>query len=254
MSSGNVVFRKRSPTINEYRERRERRFKEGRAGASLLGRKIIRGKRRERKVPRFGPIPKETLLDLYLQKGNSMREVAEKTGFSLHKVSYWMEGYKIKKRTVSEAIYINRNRKGDPFQIHEPGTMSEAQLMGMGLGLFWGEGTKMDKNSIRLGNTDPALIKTFVKFLKRFFEVDNLKIHFGLQIFNDTNPDEVLRFWMKELDVNKSQFQKVVVTPSRGAGTYRRKMKYGVLTVYFNNKKLRGVIAEKLKAFGYSGD
>ncbi len=254
MSSGNVVFRKRSPAINKYRERRERRFKEGRNGASLLGRKTIRGKRKERKISRFGPIPKEMLLDLYVGKGNSMKEVAEKTGFSPHKISYWMEGYKIRKRTISEAIYTKRNPGGDPFKIREPNNLLEAELMGIGLGLYWGEGTRMDRNSIRLGNTDPALIKIFVRFLKKFFEVDNSKIRFGLQIFSDMNPDEALRFWMKELGANRSQFQKVIVTPSRGKGTYRKKMNYGVLTVYFNNKKLRGVITEKLKAFGYSGD
>ena len=35
---------------------------------------------------------------------------------------------------------------------------------------------------------------------------------------------------------------------------YRKKMRYGVLTVYFNNKRLRNVIIDKLRDYGYDGE
>lgn len=199
-------------------------------------------------------LSKDVLIDFYINQNKSVNDIGKVLGCSPHKVAYWMEKYKILRRNQSEATYQKRNPLGDPFSLMEPRNLSEAELMGMGLGLYWGEGNKLNKNSIRLGNTDPALIKTFIRFLNKFFNINQKKIRFGLQVFSDIKPTEALNFWVKELKVDKLQFQKVVITPSRGAGTYKKKMKYGVLTVYFNNKKLRNVIISKLKDYGYNGE
>jgi len=52
------------------------------------------------------------------------------------------------------------------------------------------------------------------------------------------------------LEVNNSQFQKVVITQPRGKRTHRKKIKHGVLTVYFHNKKLRDVLIKELQKLG----
>lgn len=199
-------------------------------------------------------ISRDTLIALYLRENKSMQEIAKVIGCSRTKIYYWMERHKISRRSISEAIYQKHNPLGDPFKLSEPKNMKEAQLMGMGLGLYWGEGNKLNRGSIKLGNTDPALVKTFIRFLDTFFGINPKKLRFGLQIFSDIKPAEALNFWLIRLNMNKDQFQKVVVTPSRGVGAYRKKSKYGVLTVYFNNKKLRNVIVGKLKDYGYGGE
>jgi len=197
-------------------------------------------------------IPKPILLKKY-NAGNSMQEIATGLRCSLHKVKYWMDKHKIPTRTISEAIYTKRNPDGDPFKVKAPANKEESFLKGLGLGLYWGEGTKANKVSVRLGNTDPVLIDHFIKFLVKCYEVEKEDMKFGLQLFNDINPQEALRFWKDHLKVNKNQFQKVVVTPPRGVGTYKKKVKYGVLTVYYNNKKLRDIICEELKELGFYG-
>ena len=58
---------------------------------------------------------------------------------------------------------------------------------------------------------------------------------------------ETLDFWTKTLTIEKSQFYKTVITPYRSLGTYRKKTKYGVLTVYFHNRKLRDVLVGLLR-------
>ena len=72
------------------------------------------------------------------------------------------------------------------------------------------------------------------------------RIGFGLQVFSDVDPEVAKHYWVKKLAVSKQQFQKVVVTPQRGIGTYTKKNKYGVLTVYFSNTKLRGIIVDAI--------
>lgn len=168
-----------------------------------------------------------------------MKQIANELGCSVHRVSYWMQKYGIERRNISDAIYIKHNPKGDPFRIKEIETAEEAKLMGIGIGLFWGEGNKADKYSVRLGSTDPKLMKTFMKFLTDICGVKMEKMKFSLQIFSDMKPEEALNFWCTELDIKQSQFYKITVTISGAIGTYRSKTSHGVLQIYVHNKKLR---------------
>lgn len=192
---------------------------------------------------------KEKLRNLYLDNKKSSPEIAKILNCSEHKINYWLAKHNIPKRSVSEAIYQKHNPKGDPFKIKLINSIKDAKLLGLGLGLYWGEGNKKNKNSIRLGNTDPGIIKKFAEFLVEIFAVNKSKLRLGLQIFGDMSEKMALNFWLKELKeygINRSQFFKVTITPSRSLGTYREKSKYGVLTIHFCNKKLKNLIDSML--------
>lgn len=190
-------------------------------------------------------ISRKTLLKLYSRY--SANEIARIINCSPGQVNYWLKIFKIKKRSISDAVYKKHNPNGDPFRVKLPKNNKEAFLFGIGLGLYWGEGTKSNKMSIRLGNTNPRIIKCFVKFLQTFYKIDKDKLRFGLQIFGDIPKEETLNFWQRELDVDKAQFYKVLVSKIRGEGTYKIKSKYGVITVYFNNKKLRDILCKEIE-------
>jgi len=191
-------------------------------------------------------ITKEQLETLYFNDGASMQEIALKLNCSVNRVVYWMNKYQIKRRSISDAIYQKHNPNGDLFNIKSIRTLPDAQLLGMGLGLYWGEGNKANKHSVRLGNTDPELIKMFMQFLTKLFGIDKDKFRFSLQVFSDIDPRVALGYWVKRLSVSPSQFYKITVTISGSIGTYRQKSSYGVLTVYFHNKKLRDILVEML--------
>lgn len=192
-------------------------------------------------------ITKEKLEKLYCREKRSSAEIARIFKCSENKINYWLKKYSIQKRSLSDAMYVKRNPKGDPFSVRYPKDKKESMLYGLGLGLYWGEGNKKDKHSIRLGNTDSKLIKKFIKFLKYFYKIPDKKFKFGLQVFSDMPPHKVLQFWVKELGFPKEQFGRVVVTPTRGIGTYREKSKYGVLTVYISNIKLRSILMKEIE-------
>ena len=191
-------------------------------------------------------INRTALETLYLQDKLSMQEIAARLDCSVNKVVYWMDKYHIKRRTISDAIYQKHNPDGDPFSVRPIKNTDDAKLLGMGVGLYWGEGNKANKHSVRLGNTDPALLNIFIKFLVDLFGVDKTRLRFGLQLFSDTNPDDALAFWTNKLGVNASQFYKITVTISGSIGTYRHKNINGVLTVYYHNKKLRDILISML--------
>src|SRR3989338_4589824 len=191
-------------------------------------------------------ISERQLQNWYVRDKKSAQEIATLLRCSTHKVNYAMERYQIQKRSISEAIYAKNNQNGDPFRFREPKTLEDAKLFGMGMGLYWGEGTKADLGSVRLGNTDPGLSKTFIRFLVEIYGIQKKDLRFGLQIFTDMSVHETLAFWQKELRIDKRQFYKPIITKSRSLGTYRKKSKYGVLTVYYSNKKLRNLLIKQL--------
>jgi len=187
-----------------------------------------------------------TLRRLYEDKRKSVQEIADIFGCSPHKISYWIKKYNILTRSHSEATYAKRNPHGDPFSFRLPVSTKEGQLFGLGLGLYWGEGNKANKNSIRLGNTDPAIIRSFIQFLFIFFNIKMMDLKFGLQIFSDIDPELALDFWVKQLNILRSQINKPVVTRSGAVGTYRKKNQTGVLTVMYHNKKARDLLISLL--------
>lgn len=179
----------------------------------------------------------------------SVAQIADFLKCSEHKINYWIKKFGIEKRSLSDAMYARHNPDGDPFKIKEIDNINDAKLFGIGLGLYWGEGNKKNKNSIRLGNTDPDIIKTFIDFLINILGAKKEKLKFGLQVFSDMFPNKTLNFWLNNLskyDINKRQFFKTTVTPSRSLGNYREKSKYGVLTVHFCNTKLKKIIDSML--------
>ena len=127
------------------------------------------------------------LKKLYIKNKKSSFEIAKILNISETGVNYWLKKFKIQKRTLSEAIYVKHNPAGDPFKIISPKNLDEAKLFGLGVGLYWGEGTKADKGSVRLGNSDPALMRVFIKFLIKFFNIKKSDLKFHLHTFTDIN-------------------------------------------------------------------
>jgi hypothetical protein len=192
-------------------------------------------------------VSQKKIAQLYINHSKSVQEIADIIKCSPNKIRYWMKKYNIETRTISEAIYRKNNPHGDPFKIRYPSTLSEAVLFGLGLGLYWGEGTKADKATVRLGNTDRDLIKKFIVFLVKVFGIKKKDLKFGLQLFTDINEEKAVEFWVNYLHVAKEQFYRCTITRSVRKGTYGKKSEFGVLTVYYHNIKMRNELISLLE-------
>lgn len=189
---------------------------------------------------------KVKLKKLYLKKKLSSNEIAKICGCSEHKVNYWLSKFGIQKRTISEATYQKYNPGGDPFSFVSPRGNEEMFLFGLGLGLFWGEGSKKDSSTLKICNSDPDLIKKFIAFLVEIYNIDKSRLKFQLQIYKDLDIGEVVKFWSGFLKVRDSQFYKTTILTRGGLGTYHTKMKYGVLILHFHNVKLKDLICSQI--------
>ncbi|MEK7181157.1 MAG: hypothetical protein AAB738_02365 [Patescibacteria group bacterium] len=189
-------------------------------------------------------LTREILENLYKKENKSVPEIAKKLNCSEHKINYWLGKHNIIKRTISEAIYLKYNPDGDPFKFTPPKTSQDYQLFGLGIGLYWGEGNKANKNVVKISNSDPELLKVFIKFLIRFFSIKKEDMRFHLHVFTDIDLEKAKRFWMGELGIKREQIYKPTITQTGKLGTYRNKSQFGVLSLYYANTKLRNLIVQ----------
>lgn len=93
----------------------------------------------------------------------------------------------------------------------------------VGLTLWWAEGTKVrpDKRwqdkfnySVEITNTDPEIIKTFLKYLRDHLGVQNDRIKIQLQIHNGDTQEDLERFWETETGIPRNQFNKTIIRPA----------------------------------------
>ena len=195
---------------------------------------------------------KKNQLELLYSRGLSMMDIAKKLKVSGHKIAYWMTKYEIKRRSINDALYMKYNPGGNPFKIKKPTNANEAYLYGLGLGIYWGEGNKADKYSIRVGTTDPDMILIFRKFMETFCKIAQSKFKYNLMCFKDSSPKIAKKFWIKKLDLNSNQIGKITSLKPLGKGTYRKISQYGVCTIYVFNIKLKKWLMDQLDLIKYN--
>lgn len=189
----------------------------------------------------------KTKLQTLYEQGLSMNDISKLLGCSIHKIAYWMTRFDIQKRSLSDALYVKLNPNGDPFTININRTPNEELLYGLGLGIYWGEGNKSSPHSVRVSNTDPNMIKIFIKFLEVICQVKREKMRFSIVCFNDSNVVEVKQYWSNQIKLLPVKFGKIVQVKPQGRGTYRNKSHYGVCTITVSNIKLKEWIMSEMQ-------
>lgn len=185
--------------------------------------------------------------ELYTHKGMSVSQIADYLGCSQNKVNYWLEKVGIQKRSISEALCVRRHGLGGGFSIKEKMTADDLKLYGLGVGIYWGEGNKRNRHTVRVGNTDPQLMTTFIEFLVMICGVKRDEIRYSLQLFTDIDEKDALNFWLNELNIKKSQIMPTINRVNSGKiGTYKVKNQHGVLTLYVFNMRLRNWLVDQL--------
>lgn len=183
--------------------------------------------------------------------GNSINEIAMIFKVSTRKVRNILSDNFVSFRNHREASYIKFNKTGDPFDILTDLTPEEEHLKAMALGLYLTEGDTKNKNSIRFSNSNPALVKIFVKFLKVICGVENDKIKMSLIIYPDLTQKKAKEYWAKFLDIPVSSFTKTTVLKNRRNPTSKKHSEFGTITIYVHNTRLLSIIKEWAREYAH---
>lgn len=195
------------------------------------------------------------------KKGMSYGQIKEKLNVSKSTLSLWLRDMPLSEKRIRElrdhsekriekTRETKRKKKLARLQnvytlaVRDIGRISKRELYIAGFFLYWGEGLKADPYTVMFTNTDPAMIKSFIKWIE-FLGVkkDELKVY--LHLYEDMNIASAISFWSEELGIAKSSFRKPYIkkTTTKKQKNYKGRFGYGTCNIYFRNRDLREKIA-----------
>jgi len=202
--------------------------------------------------------------------GKSYNEITKILGIPKSTLSGWFSGLELseesKKRILERARkkslegLLKRNKNQTALAIKrkidiqsraskEIDSISKKNLLLIGTTLYWSEGYKRPiirngreatYHSVSLTNSDPDLIKIYLRFLKEICKVPENKINADIRIFEHQNVDNLLKYWEKITGIKKEKFGKIyygVSKSSLGKRPFNR-LPYGTIQIRVNETKL----------------
>lgn len=103
-------------------------------------------------------------------------------------------------------------------------SLSNKEKMLLLSALYWAEGSKRD---FGLSNSDPNLIKVFIKGLTEIFGINKDDMRVSIRIFEDMDKQKCLAFWSEITGVHVEKFVNVNVLEGKKKG----KLPYGMCRV-----------------------
>jgi hypothetical protein len=200
------------------------------------------------------PIDKEKAIKLRLN-GLSYSQIKSEMGLSKSTLSGWLKEYPLSDGQIRKLRNLNpqriercRNTKAKKVSNRlenvyrkvslDISKFDKRDLFIAGMFLYWGEGAKSERSTTALSNTDPAMLRFFLKWLK-LFNIDNEKLHITLQLYSDMNINKEIKFWSEELKLPSHLFKRPYVKTSTLAGlTYKRGFGHGTCNIRIFNRDL----------------
>ncbi len=125
-------------------------------------------------------------------------------------------------------------------------------LHAIGCALFWAEGSK-GRNSATLTNSDPDLIATFLRFLRRCYAVPDERIALSVNVHlnHGLSLAEIEGWWLRRLDLPPSCLRAASVNrPSKASRWRRNVLPYGTARVAVHSTEIVQSIYGAIQAYG----
>lgn len=192
------------------------------------------------------------------QKGKSYSEIKSILGVSKGTLSLWLREYPLSEEKIRELRdwnqkriehYIETRRKKKEVllkSIYEKEKkyilpLSDRELFIAGLFLYWGEGAKTKMSWLSLSNSDPLMIKFFLKWIV-MLGIPKEKIGVRVHLYKDMKISSELKFWSKTINISLSQFKKPYIKKSNRKDLTYKSFGHGTCNLIIND----AVLARKI--------
>jgi hypothetical protein len=165
------------------------------------------------------------------QEGKTYNEILKTIPVAKSTLSLWLRDIglaKIQKQKLTAKKIASQKRGGESRHLmrisqtevinirckKDIESISRRELFLLGIALYWAEGAKKSKGRvgtmIDFANSDPDMLKLFIKWLSTFTDVDKKDINLRLHIHDNHrhNENEFKTYWSKYLSVPLEQFMK----------------------------------------------
>ena len=192
-------------------------------------------------------------------EGYSYNMINQALGVPVSTMSYWFRDRPFKpNREVLDRIKYGPIKSGakrhnqrvrsiikfKKIGIQEVGKLSQRDLWMLGIGLYIGEGAKTIE-SVRIINSDPAVIAIGIRWLKDVCGLTSDNITIRLHIYPDNDENEARKFWQEVTGLPIANFRKTSIDRRTNKSlSGRRKLPYGTahVSVVSRGDPQKGVI------------
>lgn len=214
---------------------------------------------------------RDRALELRIKHKLGYATIAKQLNVSKSTLSRWLKDLPLSEKRIHELRRENwargeasrelfrqtmrQKREEKDAQIYEEqrkqlGTLSRQSVFVAGLMLYLAEGDKKDIYHIGLANTDPEIIKFFLRWLQDFLKIPQSRIRIQLHLYESMNINKERVFWQKQTGLPRDQFYKDQIRKIRpDSFSYSESFRHGTCKIYVNGRKEKVEIMLSIKAF-----
>jgi hypothetical protein len=200
------------------------------------------------------------------EQGLSYNEIAKIVPVSKGTISIWLRDHHLTDDQTFRLAYKGglasidggrrmadkwKQKRKDLLKDYAPATSNP--LFMLGLGLYWGEGSKYTSNSVAMTNADLNVHKVFIAWIHRFF-VPEPRFTVSVQHYYPDRDTEIKEYWSKSLGVPIEDFIKSQFKASKISLKKRNTLPYGTINLRLKGCsvwEVRAKIGKALEEVGY---
>jgi len=147
----------------------------------------------------------------------TLQDIATELGVAKSSVSLWVRDVDFtpsKRRTgphrrphPAHEAKVAQIAALDEEGIQRLGTLTDDAFFVAGIALYAGEGSKTD-GVVKFANTDAGMVRFYCAWLRRFFEIDEARLHVRVYLHEGLDLDAAERHWSEVTCVPRAQFWK----------------------------------------------
>lgn len=208
------------------------------------------------------------------KEGFSYSEISLQLGIAKSTLSSWLahelfsdeirknNSTDAKKKWAESIIQHNKERsknvkeKWNVFQNESASTigkLSDRELLLVGSALYWAEGYNRGRWSLIFCNSNPLMVKIFLKFLEKICNVAIEKIRVQVQIHDNIVEEAAINYWMEVTNLSRNTFMKTMLQVSKSSkGKVGNRLLYGTFRIRINDVALVNQVKGWICGLAYS--
>jgi hypothetical protein len=196
------------------------------------------------------------------KQGKSIKEISINIGCPTSSVSRWVKHVELTKEqqeylnscnpvknvlkrgpggSISKALTWYERRRTFQDEGRELARSSDRDFIA-GIMLYWAEGARSrNRNSVKFSNTSAPMVSLFMRFLKKYFQVEDGKIavSFYCHLNNGLSLDDIETYWLKVLGLEKKNLRKSYIESKRIVSGMRKNVHpYGVCNLVVHDTRI----------------
>lgn len=214
---------------------------------------------------------REKVLQLRTKENLSYSGIRKRVAVSKSTLSRWLKEFPLSKKRINELkrngwkkaevkiekfrASMRRKRNLKDREVYEKyrkrfDNLPKEAFFIAGLMLYLGEGSKSDYYNTSLANTDPKIIKFFIRWLNDFLEIPKEKIKAALHLYENMDIEKEKSFWERELGLREDQFYKPWITKlKKSSFSYKESFRHGTCSISVLGAEKKREVMMAIRAF-----